>query len=318
MAAASEGALAAATAAQTRTRYPALAQTAQPTSHRVPPLLSTARLRNSKWWPRRLGSPPSTPRSSRGNSQRRRKLRLADGCRTTATHLSQLTSRGPTPQVEAAEWAELGKEVGAHPSSLRRGPPTRPGHTAPIRRTGRRAGARADGDAAADRRCGVARGGAGCVGGVGTHRATVRRCGARTKLQRRRRGGAHLRSQDDTLLPARCRYESGLFERLVPLALCRRLERGLRPPPQVDGCTAGHLVGGGAGGGTAGALRRVGGLVGRGDALAALGGAPPRSPGRYVPAPHGASTRVPHLTGAPLPLGGGGRCRVPRRAQGAG
>lgn len=64
------------------------------------------------------------------------------------------------------------------------------------------------------------------MGGDGTHRATVRRCGARTKLQRRRRGGAHLRSQDDTLLPARCRYESGLFERLVPLALCRRLERG--------------------------------------------------------------------------------------------
>ena len=53
----------------------------------------------------------------------------------------------------------------------------------------------------------------------------MRRRGARTKLQRRRRGGAHLRSQDDTLLPARCRYESGLFERLVPLALCRRLER---------------------------------------------------------------------------------------------
>ena len=64
------------------------------------------------------------------------------------------------------------------------------------------------------------------MGGDGTHRATVRRRGARTKLQRRRRGGAHLRSQDDTLLPARCRYESGLFERLVPLALCRRLERG--------------------------------------------------------------------------------------------
>ena len=185
---------------------------------------------------------------------------------------------------------------------------------------GRRAGPCVDGHAAAGRRCGVSRGGADRLGSHGNIGAPVR-CRARADLRGGTQRATARRRAAPSRRPIRCRYESALFERLVPLALCQRLERGCAHLSKwMDAQPVLSWVGVQAEALPVLADTSVGSSEEETHSLlweACRAVASSCGPDKPDPTPRRVHLPPP-LTGAAVPLRGGGRCRVPRRARSAG